>query len=189
MGAWYYSEVGRVMGPLSEQEIHGAIADGLLAPETPVWTEGMSGWAPLAATTEFFQLFSPDQRRAARERLPENLPPIPQVERGGRTPPPPPVQPSPYAPGGAGSHYGLGPVLPYVEQKNKVVAGVLGITLGALGIHRFYLGYTGVGMLMLLITVFTCGYGGLITGPWGLIEGILCLTGSMRDARGLPLSD
>lgn len=75
----------------------------------------------------------------------------------------------------------------YSEPKQKVVAGVLGILVGSLGIHRFYLGYNGVGIAMLLITVLTCGYGGIITGIWGLIEGILCLTGSMTDSDGRPL--
>ena len=72
--------------------------------------------------------------------------------------------------------------------KSKVVAGVLGIFLGAFGIHRFYLGHTGIGLAQLLITVLTCGYGSLITGPWGLIEGILILVGSIdRDGQGRPL--
>ena len=189
MGAWYYSEVGRVMGPLSESEVHGAITDGLLAPETPVWTEGMTGWAPLGAVTEFFQLFSPEQRRAARERMPDDLPPIPQIERGGPPKPPPVAAQPPYVQVNVGQPYAPSPLAPYVGAKSKVVAGVLGILLGAFGIHRFYLGYNGVGIVMLLLTVCTCGYGAIITGPWGLIEGILCLTGSMRDANGMPLSD
>lgn len=75
----------------------------------------------------------------------------------------------------------------YSEPKQKVVAGVLGILLGPFGAHRFYLGYHGVGIAMLLITFLTCGYGSIITGVWGLIEGIMCLTGSMRDSNGRPL--
>jgi hypothetical protein len=42
---------------------------------------------------------------------------------------------------------------------------------------------------MLLITVVTLGFGGFITGIWGLVEGIMCLTGSMNDSEGRPLSD
>lgn len=75
----------------------------------------------------------------------------------------------------------------YEEPKQKVIAGVLGIVFGSLGVHRFYLGYNGMGIAMLLITILTCGWGGIITSIWGLIEGIMCLTGSMTDAQGRPL--
>jgi TM2 domain-containing membrane protein YozV len=75
--------------------------------------------------------------------------------------------------------------------KSRVVAGLLGIFLGAFGIHRFYTGHTGIGMIMLLITVFSLGILAAVTSIWGLIEGILYLvskTGSYsRDASGRPL--
>ncbi len=76
------------------------------------------------------------------------------------------------------------------EQKSKIAAGVLGILLGSLGIHNFYLGYTGKGVAQILITVCTCGFGAMVTSIWGLIEGILILTGSINvDGRGVPLKD
>lgn len=75
-------------------------------------------------------------------------------------------------------------------QKSKVAAGLLAIFLGSLGIHRFYLGYNGLGVLMLLITLLTCGWGAIITGIWALIEGIMILTGAINsDASGRPLRD
>jgi len=58
----------------------------------------------------------------------------------------------------------------------KIVAGILGILLGSLGIHKFYLGYTTAGIIMILITVLTCGLGGAVMGLIGLIEGIIYLT-------------
>ena len=77
-----------------------------------------------------------------------------------------------------------------VEQKSKLVAGLLAIFLGFLGIHNFYLGFTGRAVTQLLITVCTCGYGGLIIGIWALIEGIMILSGNINtDARGVPLKD
>lgn len=54
----------------------------------------------------------------------------------------------------------------------KLAAGLLGILLGSLGIHKFYLGYTTEGIIMLVVSFFTCG----IMGVVGLIEGILYLT-------------
>ena len=61
--------------------------------------------------------------------------------------------------------------------EKKVVAGILGILLGGLGIHKFYLGYTKEGIIQLVIGVVTCGVGGII----GLIEGILYLAKSDEE--------
>ena len=61
--------------------------------------------------------------------------------------------------------------------EKKIVAGILGILLGGLAIHKFYLGYTKQGIIQLVISVCTCGAGGLI----GLIEGIIYLTKSDED--------
>lgn len=60
--------------------------------------------------------------------------------------------------------------------KSKIAAGLLGIFLGALGIHKFYLGYNTQGLILLLVTVLTCGFGGFITGIIGIVEGIIYLT-------------
>ena len=56
------------------------------------------------------------------------------------------------------------------EENKKVVAGVLGILIGAFGIHKFYMGYTKEGIIQILLNLL-CGLGGLI----GLIEGIIYL--------------
>ena len=77
-------------------------------------------------------------------------------------------------------------------SKSKIAAGLLGIFLGCYGVHNFYLGYTGKAVAQLLITILTCFSGSIISGVWGLIEGILILTGSEKfktDAKGTPLSD
>lgn len=62
------------------------------------------------------------------------------------------------------------------RASNKIAAGVCGILLGSLGVHKFILGYTGAGVIMLLVTVLTCGFGGIVMHLIGLIEGILYLT-------------
>ncbi len=71
------------------------------------------------------------------------------------------------------------------SQKNKVTAGILGIILGSLGIHKFYLGYSKEGIIMLLVTVLlaipTIGLGPAAMGLIGFIEGILYLTKTDED--------
>jgi TM2 domain-containing membrane protein YozV len=59
--------------------------------------------------------------------------------------------------------------------EKKIVAGILAILLGGLGIHKFYLGYTKEGIIQILLS-FVC-VGGII----GLIEGIIYLTKSDED--------
>lgn len=75
-----------------------------------------------------------------------------------------------------------------MNAKSKIAAGLFGIFLGAFGVHNFYLGFTGKAVAQLLITVLTCGFGAPITSIWGLIEGILILSGDAYcDAEGRPL--
>ena len=72
-------------------------------------------------------------------------------------------------------------------RKSKLVAGLLGILVGWAGVHRFYLGYTAIGVAQILVTVITCGMGAI----WGFIEGILILVGStiITDVDGRPLKE
>lgn len=76
------------------------------------------------------------------------------------------------------------PVYDPATQKSKIAAGLLGIFLGGLGIHNFYLGYTGKAIAQILLSCIGIG------PIWGLIEGIMILAGSIdKDARGIPLKD
>jgi TM2 domain-containing membrane protein YozV len=103
---------------------------------------------------------------------------------GAETPPSSPQPPPPASPYAA----------PGVrEPKQKLVAGLLGILLGSLGIHRFYLGYNGIGTVQLvlgLLGMLTCGITTIVSAIWGIVEGVMILTGSIaRDAQGVPLRD
>ena len=106
---------------------------------------------------------------------------------------PPPGYPQPgYPPPGA-----------YYDQKSKVAAGLLGIFLGSLGVHNFYLGHTGkavgqlvgtiVGYVLLIVVIGIFIIAGI--SIWALIEGILILSAQPGaqpwgvDARGVPLSN
>ena len=66
-------------------------------------------------------------------------------------------------------------------NSKKVAAGVCGILLGGLGIHKFILGFNTAGLIMLLSTLLTCGLAGPVFHVIGLIEGILYLTKSDEE--------
>ncbi len=82
--------------------------------------------------------------------------------------------------------------------KSKIAAGLLGIFLGCFGVHNFYLGYTGKAVTQLVLTILgialSCIFVGIFmvlgSSIWGLVEGIMILTGSInKDASGMLLTD
>jgi TM2 domain-containing membrane protein YozV len=64
------------------------------------------------------------------------------------------------------------------RASSKIAAGVCGILLGSFGVHKFILGYTGAGLIMLLVSLLTCFMAAPIISIIGLIEGIIYLTKS-----------
>jgi TM2 domain-containing membrane protein YozV len=67
---------------------------------------------------------------------------------------------------------------PNPRASNKIPAGICGIILGTFGVHKFILGYTGTGILMLCLSVLSCGILAPAMHLIGLIEGILYLAKS-----------
>ncbi|MDP7015823.1 MAG: TM2 domain-containing protein, partial [Pirellulaceae bacterium] len=65
--------------------------------------------------------------------------------------------------------------------KTKVVAGILGILLGPLGIHHFYLGSTTLGIIYLCVTILSCSFAAPLVGVLALVEGIIALVMSDED--------
>lgn len=87
-----------------------------------------------------------------------------------------------------------------IPAKSRLAAGLLGIFLGAYGVHNFYMGYytkaivqvclSGVGLLICFTIIgMVLGIPMMIgAGIWGLVEGILALTGNPPvDAHGVPI--
>ena len=72
-------------------------------------------------------------------------------------------------------------------SNKKLAAGLLAIFLGSFGIHKFVLGYTQAGLIMLLLTVFTCGIAGFVMGVIGVIEGIVYLTQTPEQFKAMYL--
>jgi len=84
------------------------------------------------------------------------------------------------------------------DAKSKMAAGLLGIFLGAFGVHNFYLGYTSKAIVQLVCSIvgilLSCiGVGVFVVlgiEIWGLVEGIMILSGKINtDANGNPLGD
>jgi TM2 domain-containing membrane protein YozV len=76
------------------------------------------------------------------------------------------------------------PVVPLpaaARASGKIPAGICGILLGSLGIHKFILGYTGAGLVMLLVSLLSCFLLAPVMHLIGLIEGIVYLCKSDED--------
>lgn len=94
--------------------------------------------------------------------------------------------------------FALGQGASGASKKTKTIAGLLYIILGAFGIGDFYLGYTTKGIIKLLLSLFTFLLsrfiwifivGALIVWIISIVEGVKCLQGGMKDAKGIPLKD
>ena len=73
------------------------------------------------------------------------------------------------------------------RRKSRLTAGLLQILTGSLGIGRFYLGYTKIGIFQILATLFSWGIAGAV---WGFIDGVMILSGKVEtDSSGNYLTD
>ncbi|HYE15200.1 MAG TPA: NINE protein [Pyrinomonadaceae bacterium] len=81
--------------------------------------------------------------------------------------------------GGAGTNWQA------AGADKKIAAGLCGILLGGLGVHKFVLGYSTEGIIMLLVCIvggiLTCGLASAAVGIVGLVEGIIYLTKSDEE--------
>lgn len=95
----------------------------------------------------------------------------------------------PYPAPGVPPYGQAGPMVPPGYQpRNRLAAGLLAILIGCLGVHNFYLGFTGRAIAQLLMTILSCGILAIVSQIWAIVEGIQILTGhTLCDARGVPL--
>ncbi|MEE3412156.1 MAG: TM2 domain-containing protein [Treponema sp.] len=71
-----------------------------------------------------------------------------------------------------------------ISRKSRTVAALLAFFLGYLGIHRFYVGKVGTGILQILAT---CCFG--LGAVWALIDFVIILCGNFKDSDGFYLVD
>lgn len=111
--------------------------------------------------------------------------PPPVGDYGGYPPPPQyGAQYGGYPPPYPGQ-FGVDPWGRPLSDKSKMVAGLLQIFLGTFGIGRFYLGYNGIAVAQLAVSLLTCGIGAI----WPFVDGILILLGKVQDPSGRPLRE
>ena len=163
---WWYEAGGEARGPVEYDELRAMIRQGVLQRDSRVIPEGGSHWATVADHQRDLGLGPP----AGAYPPAGGYPPAGSPPPGGYGPYPqsyyPAPQPSPY----------WGPV----SDKDYLTTLLLSLLLGQLGVDRFYLGYTGLGVAKLLT------FGGC--GVWWLIDVILIATGKVPDVDGRPLA-
>ncbi len=166
--SYYVADGDQRKGPFSLVELRPLG----LSPQTLVWRQGMADWQPAGGVAELAAMFS-----APAEPREEAFSPLPP---GAPSPAAPPLGYTMPTPGG----YNQSEV-----NSKKILCGVLGIMIGALGVHKFVLNYTGTGILMLCLSlglaVVTCGilapFSLGVMGIIGMVEGIIYLTKSDEE--------
>jgi TM2 domain-containing membrane protein YozV len=142
---------GREYGPVSAEQLKQWVAEGRAGPNTKVQAEGSTEWKLLSSVPEL---------ATAPGAPPVVKPPGLHAEFSVNLPP-------------------TSRTVPGAEK--KIVAGICAIILGNFGVHKFILGYTPEGLIMLLVTILTCGIGGIVMWVIGLVEGITYLSKSDED--------
>lgn len=178
---------GSVYGPVPRRELDQWLAEGRVDASCQLLQQGAAAWQ---WASDIYPQLAP-QTVPHVQAAPQPF----QFTTAGHSPAPAPWG---EAPQGAAPWSGPAPQRPSrghgsshrpysasghgeVSDKSKIVAGLLGLFLGNLGVHRFYLGYPGLGIAMLL-TLGGCGI-------WSLVDSIMIFTGSVRDPEGRPLRD
>jgi TM2 domain-containing membrane protein YozV len=199
IASWYYVGTFGQLGPLTKEQLEDLIEAGVIERSTYVWKPGMNDWLPAANTVELAAVFSKYDHFQSPPPTPTGMPPVVSAS----TAPPPPSTLSiatDLAFPGQGANIpprvdtGTNPNFvspsfhrPLTLQKsdrNRTVAGVLSILIPGGG--RFYLGYSALGVIQLMLTIVTCGS----LHIWSIIDGILILSGQVRiDGYGRALDD
>jgi TM2 domain-containing membrane protein YozV len=75
----------------------------------------------------------------------------------------------------------------YVSDKNRLLALLLALLVGCFGIHRFYVGKIGSGIVMVLLDLTIVGFA--VTGVWAMVDALFIAFGEFTDANGDKVLD
>ena len=191
MAEWYYIGHYGQLGPLTRDQFEELIQGGVINRDTFVWKNGMPDWVHAERMPELQSIFALVDPFIAPPPSPA-VPPPPGRTAPASQPsqPPKPATPAPFPvtnygglaqPGTSSTMFVSGGP---VSDKNRTVAGILGILLP--GVGRIYLGYSAIGALQLIFTIASCGALWL----WSAIDGIVILVGGVKtDGFGRTLPD
>jgi predicted Zn finger-like uncharacterized protein len=159
---WYLkTELGEDYGPVPREELDSWHGEGRITAECQLLREGSDQWQwagdVYADLNEADDPAQAETKAAATVKSPEESSTRQRDKKVA-------------APTGDGPP----------STRSRLVAGLLGIFLGPLGTHRFYLGYWVLGLAM-LATAGGCGI-------WSLIDAILIFLGKVPDADGRRLA-
>lgn len=174
-----------------------AVPEAPAVPEVPVMPEIP---APQAPYTDPFQGQQPPQAPVPPTQPEYGQPAYQQPYQGQYQQPQYQAQPGQYP------QYPQQPMQPQqvryeeppqgYQQKSRLAAALLALTLGVFGVHQYYLGNKTRFIIMLVIALvgsFLCGIGPLVTEIWGLIDGIQLLLAAnpdkLYDANGVKMRD
>ena len=170
---WRMKDVrGNEYGPVPRSELDQWVAEGRVTATCEVMSSASGRWIWASDVYPVLRQGTPSETYAPTS--------YPTNGRSATTYPATTYPASRYPTAYPSNGYGPNRV-PGQSDKSKVVAGLLGLFLGPLGVHRFYLGYPLIGFLM-LITLGVCGV-------WSFIDSLLILLGTVPDGDGRPLAD
>ncbi|MEZ6139017.1 MAG: GYF domain-containing protein [Zavarzinella sp.] len=170
---WFYSDGEDRFGPVSQAELQQLAEKGQLMRRDLVWQEGMEDWVEARTISGLF----PARREEERPRFDYEPDRTESRDRGPRRrrAEEDDYYPEQRRPRSRRRFEDEDEYLPgYNEAEvnnTKMVAGILAITVGIFGIHKFYLGFPMAGVLHILMNLFTCG----MTSVLSFVEGILYL--------------
>ncbi len=142
---YFISRAGQQYGPYSLDEVQRYVSSGNILVTDLARSEAMEQWTPVSEVVGNIPAAQPAPPPPGQTQ-------VPVYQQQGQ---PLYAQPAPAN---------------YQPPKSRIAFILLGIFLGHLGIHNLYAGYTGKGLAQLLITILTCGFGGIVTFIWAIIE-------------------
>ncbi|MGL4943773.1 MAG: NINE protein [Thermoguttaceae bacterium] len=156
MNFFTFDANGQKQGPVNIQQLQSLVAQGIITTTTPLETDtghkGTAGQIPGLFTAAHPNFAQPVQAAATNLFCTNCGNPVPDQVTICTS---------------------CGAIL--TPPKSRVVAAIFAIIFGCCGVHKFYMGSSGWGMVFFLFNICTCCVGGILTGICGIAEGLVYL--------------